>query len=210
MSGSEAPSDGAGPLTAPASAAPAGPLLPEHEPVISATRLWLERAVIGLNLCPFARAEYVRNRITFRVSAATTTTALASDLEAALRELVSHDPARIETTLLIHPGVLGDFPKYNEFLGEADALLVRMGLEGVVQIASFHPGYLFAGEDPADMSHFTNRSPYPTLHLLREESVERAIRSGEPAEAIVARNLKTLRALGPEGWRRLVMSRPAA
>lgn len=176
--------------------------------VIDETRLWLEQAVIGLNLCPFARAEYVRNRIAFRVSGAETTEALAADLEEALRELVAAEPARIETTLLIHPRVLGEFLDYNEFLGEADALLVRMGLEGVVQIASFHPRYLFAGEDPTDMSHFTNRSPYPTLHLLREDSVERAIRSGEPAEAIVARNLKTLRALGPEGWRRLVMSRP--
>lgn len=178
--------------------------------VIDETRLWLEQAVIGLNLCPFARAEYVRNRIAFRVSGAETTEALAADLEEALRELVAAEPARIETTLLIHPRVLGEFLDYNEFLGEADALLVRMGLEGVVQIASFHPRYLFAGEDPTDMSHFTNRSPYPTLHLLREDSVERAIRSGEPAEAIVARNLKTLRALGPEGWRRLVMSRPAS
>lgn len=178
--------------------------------VIDETRLWLERAVIGLNLCPFARAEYVRNRIAFRVSGAETTAALTADLEEALRELVASGPARIETTLLIHPRVLGDFLDYNEFLGEADALLACLGLEGVVQIASFHPGYLFAGEDPADMSHFTNRSPYPTLHLLREDSVERAIRSGEPAEAIVARNLKTLRALGPEGWRRLVLSRPAA
>lgn len=124
--------------------------------------------------------------------------------------MISSDPAGIETTLLIHPRVLGDFLDYNEFLGEADALLVRLGLEGVVQIASFHPDYRFAGEDPADMSHCTNRSPYPILHLLREASVERAVRSGEPAETIVARNLKTLRALGPEGWRRLVSARPGA
>lgn len=178
--------------------------------VIAETRHWLERAVIGLNLCPFARAEYVRNRIAFRVSAATTPEALASDLETALRELVAAQPERIETTLLIHPWVLGDFLEYNEFLGEADALLVRLGLEGVVQIASFHPEYRFAGEDPGDMSHCTNRSPYPILHLLREASVERAVRSGEPAETIVARNLKTLRALGPEGWRRLVSGRPGA
>lgn len=178
--------------------------------VIAETRHWLERAVIGLNLCPFARAEYVRNRIAFRVSGAETTEALATDLEAALRELISSDPAGIETTLLIHPRVLGDFLDYNEFLGEADALLVRLELEGVVQIASFHPDYRFAGEDPADMSHCTNRSPYPILHLLREASVERAVRSGEPAETIVARNLKTLRALGPEGWRRLVSARPGA
>jgi len=187
-----------------------GPTGPDDAQVIADTRHWLEKAVIGLNLCPFARAEYVRNRVAFRVSAAASPEALLTDLESALRELVEAAPSSIETTLLIHPQVLQDFLDYNEFLGETEALLVRMELEGVIQIASFHPRYRFAGEDPADMSHFTNRSPYPTLHLLREDSVERAIRSGEPAEAIVARNLKTLRALGPEGWRRLVLSRPAA
>ena len=206
MSGPAPSSDGADRPTEPA----AVPQAALEAVVIAETRHWLERAVIGLNLCPFARAEYVRNRIAFRVSAATTPEALASDLEAALRELVAAKPERIETTLLIHPWVLGDFLEYNEFLGEADALLVRLGLEGVVQIASFHPEYRFAGEDPGDMSHCTNRSPYPTLHLLREASVERAVRSGEPAETIVARNLKTLRALGPEGWRRLVSGRPGA
>ncbi len=171
--------------------------------IIADTRVWLERAVIGLNLCPFARAEYVRNRIAFRVSKATTMESLLSQLEAVLRELVAADPSSIETTLLIHPHVLQDFFDYNEFLGDADALLARMGLDGVVQIASFHPQYQFAGEDPADMSHFTNRSPYPMLHLLRESSVERAVRSGEDAETIVARNLATVRRLGPEGWKRL-------
>ena len=204
MSGPEASAGPGGPPGIPFD----GPSGGWRDRVVAETRLWLERAVIGLNLCPFARAEYVRNRIAFRVSEAVTTEALATDLEAALHELADSEPARIETTLLIHPRVLGDFLDYNEFLGAADALLVRMGLEGVIQIASFHPGYLFAGEDPADMSHFTNRSPYPTLHLLREDSVGRAVRSGEDAETIVARNLKTLRALGPEGWRRLVLSRP--
>jgi len=204
MNGPLPSSDGTDRPTEPA----ADPQAASEAVVIAETRDWLERAVIGLNLCPFARAEYVRNRIAFRVSAATTPEALVSDLEAALRELVAANPERIETTLLIHPWVLGDFLEYNEFLGEADALLVRLGLEGVVQIASFHPEYRFAGEDPGDMSHCTNRSPYPILHLLREASVERAVRSGEPAETIVARNLKTLRALGPEGWRRLVSGRP--
>ena len=176
---------------------------PKEPRVVTDTRLWLERAVIGLNLCPFARAEYVRNRIAFRVSEAGTTDVLLVDLEAALQELLQAEPAKIETTLLIHPHVLRDFLDYNEFLGEAEALLARMGLEGVVQIASFHPHYRFGGEDAADMSHFTNRSPHPMLQLLREASVERAVRSGEDAETIVARNLKTVRSLGPEGWKRL-------
>jgi len=176
--------------------------------VIADTRLWLEKAVIGLNLCPFARAEYVRNRVAFRVSEATTTEALLADLESALRELTQAEPSKLETTLLIHPRVLQDFLDYNDFLDEAEALLERMGLEGVIQIASFHPRYQFAGEDPADMSHFTNRSPYPTLHLLRESSIERAVRGGEDAETIVARNLKTVRALGPEGWKQLGLTGP--
>ena len=184
---------------------------PPAEPqVIADTRLWLERAVIGLNLCPFARAEYVRNRIAFRVTEAMTPEALLTELEVALRELIAIEPSKIETTLLIHPRVLQDFFDYNEFLGEADALLARMDLEGVVQIASFHPRYQFAGEDPGDMSHFTNRSPFPMLHLLREASVERAVSSGENAATIVARNLKTVRSLGPEGWRRLGLPTPPA
>jgi hypothetical protein len=177
--------------------------IPAKAQVIADTRLWLERAVIGLNLCPFARAEYVRNRIAFRVTEAMTPEALLTELEVALRELMAVEPSKIETTLLIHPRVLQHFLDYNEFLGEADALLSRMDLEGVVQIASFHPRYQFAGEDPGDMSHFTNRSPFPMLHLLREASIERAVGNGEDAATIVARNLKTVRGLGPEGWRRL-------
>ena len=183
---------------------------PAETQVIADTRLWLERAVIGLNLCPFARAEYVRNRIAFRVTQATTPEALLSELETALRELIAIEPSKIETTLIIHPWVLQDFLDYNEFLGEADALLVRMELVGVVQLASFHPRYQFAGEDPDDMSHFTNRSPFPMLQLLREASVERAVSSGENAATIVARNLKTVRSLGPEGWRRLGLPTPPA
>ena len=183
---------------------------PAETQVIADTRLWLERAVIGLNLCPFARAEYVRNRIAFRVTEAITPEALLSELEVAVRELIAIEPSKIETTLLIHPRVLQDFLDYNEFLGEAEALLARMDLDGVVQIASFHPRYQFAGEDPGDMSHFTNRSPFPMLHLLREASVERAVSSGENAATIVARNLKTVRSLGPEGWRRLGLPTPPA
>jgi hypothetical protein len=178
-------------------------LPPAEAQVIADTRLWLERAVIGLNLCPFARAEYVRNRIAFRVTEAATPEALLGELQAALLELLATEPSKIETTLLIHPRVLQEFLDYNEFLGEADALLSRMNLEGVFQIASFHPRYQFAGEDPADMSHFTNRSPFPMLHLLREASVERAVSSGEDAATIVARNLETVRGLGSEGWKRL-------
>ena len=178
--------------------------------IIDNTRIWLERAVIGLNLCPFARAEYVRNRIAYRVSEAKVTETLLSQLEATLQELVAANPSSIETTLLIHPYVLQDFFDYNEFLGEAEALLARMELEGVIQIASFHPHYQFAGEAPSDMSHFTNRSPYPMLHLLRESSVERAVRSGEDAETIVARNQATVRRLGPEGWKRLGLPDPSS
>ena len=186
-----------------------GRAIPDEAQVIADTRLWLEKAVIGLNLCPFARAEYVRNRIAFRVSGAETPHALLADLEAALQELLQAEPSKIETTLVIHPRVLQEFDDYNPFLSEAEALVARMGLEGVIQIASFHPNYLFAGEDPGDMSHCTNRSPHPMLHLLREASVERAVRFGEDAETIVARNLKTVRSLGPEGWKRLGLRSPS-
>jgi uncharacterized protein len=175
---------------------------PAAAQVVEHTRTWLERAVIGLNFCPFARAEFVNNRIRYQVSLATSSEELLSDLARELEGLQAADPATCETTLLIHPHVLADFVDYNQFLGEADALLRRLGLEGVLQVASFHPRYQFAGTDPDDVTNFTNRSPYPTLHLLREASVERAAGPEESAR-IVERNVATLRRMGREGWRRL-------
>ena len=171
--------------------------------VIAATRHWLDAAVIGLNLCPFAHAPRAGKRIRFCVSPARTPEALANDLATELRLLADTDADAIETTLLIHPGVLGDFADYNDFLDVADAVLESMDLVGELQVASFHPQYQFSGTRPDDMGNFTNRSPYPMLHLLREESIDRAVAVHPDTDRIYQRNIEVLRALGLEGWRRL-------
>ncbi|MEZ5465614.1 MAG: DUF1415 domain-containing protein [Lysobacteraceae bacterium] len=168
--------------------------------VIAATRRWLERAVIGLNLCPFARAPHVRGQVRFVVSAAAQVDALADDLVAELRYLAEADPEQVETTLLIHPQVLGDFLAYNDFLDVADAVLEELELDGVIQVASFHPQYQFADTAADDIENFSNRSPYPTLHLIREDSLSRVIDSIEDPDAIYERNIERLRALGRAGW----------
>ena len=171
---------------------------------IAATQAWLERAVIGLNLCPFAKGVHSKGRIRWVQSPATTPEALRAELVAELQGLAAADEDDIETTLLVHPQVLQDFRAFNDFLALADLTLVELGLEGTLQIASFHPHYRFAGTRASDISNATNRSPYPTLHLLRESSIERAVASTPDAEAIFGRNIETLRSLGHAGWRRLM------
>lgn len=177
---------------------------PLDEGVIAATRHWLEQAVIGLNLCPFAGAVYAAERIRYVVSDATTPEALVQALADELQQLAAADEQQVETTLLIHPRVMGDFLDYNDFLELADALVADLGLEGVLQVASFHPQYQFADTEPDDITNCTNRSPYPTLHLLRESSVERAVAAHPDTERIYRDNIETLRRLGREGWERLM------
>jgi hypothetical protein len=171
--------------------------------VVDATRRWLEKAVIGLNLCPFAKVVHVKNQIRYAVSNARTLDELQATLTAELQVLDAANPDEIETTLLIHPYVLTDFLDYNDFLDTADAVIAQLGLAGRIQIASFHPDYQFAGTEPDDVDNFTNRSPFPILHLLREESVERAVASFPDASEIFEKNIKTLRGLGVDGWQRL-------
>ena len=178
------------------------------ETVIAATRNWLEKAVIGLNLCPFARAVYADNRIRYAVSDATTAEALLETLASELQALADADETVTETTLLIHPLVMGDFLDYNDFLEIADVLVADLGFEGALQVASFHPQYQFADSSAGDVDNCTNRSPYPTLHLLRESSVERAVAAHPDTEQIYRDNIKTLRQLGHEGWARLNVGTP--
>jgi len=173
------------------------------EEVIAATRHWLETAVIGLDLCPFARAVYSRNQVRYAVSQAEAPEELLVDFLGELDLLAEADPEDVETTLLIHPGVLGDFLDYNDFLGVAEAALADRGLEGVLQVASFHPRYQFAGTAPDAIENYTNRSPYPILHLLREESVAQAVAAVPDAAQIYEKNILTLRRLGHAGWKRL-------
>ena len=164
------------------------------------TRAWLERAVIGLNLCPFAKAVHVKGQIHFAVSTAGDARALLDDLGRELRALAATDPDVRSTTLLIAPDCLADFYAFNDLLGRADKLLRRLELDGTLQIASFHPQYQFAGTDPQDIGNFTNRAPYPTLHLLRESSIDQAVKSFPQAEQIFEQNIRTLERLGHEGW----------
>ncbi|MBE0615662.1 MAG: DUF1415 domain-containing protein [Burkholderiales bacterium] len=173
------------------------------EPAAVATRRWLERAVIGLNLCPFAKAVHVKNLIRYVVSAAQTPEDLLAELISELHVLRAADASEIDTTLLVHPLVLGDFLDYNDFLELADAAVAGEGMAGEIQIASFHPRYQFAGTRPEDIENCSNRAPYPTLHLLREASIERAVAAFPDAAAIFERNIETLRRLGHDGWRRL-------
>jgi hypothetical protein len=176
---------------------------PDPADVNARTRAWLEQAVIGLNLCPFAKAVHAKGRIRWVVSAATCAEELRVELTEELRLLAATPIDEIETTLLIHPSVLRDFLDYNNFLDAADAEIAEAGLEGVIQVASFHPDYVFAGSSADDVENASNRSPWPLLHLLREESIDRAVAAYPDPDAIVARNLDTLRRLGHEGWRAL-------
>ena len=180
----------------------------KNDEVIAATRNWLEKAVIGLNLCPFARAVYAGDRIRYVVSDAATPEALLQVMAEELQVLATTEESKTETTLLIHPQVLGDFLDYNDFLEIADALVADMGYEGVLQVASFHPQYQFAGSEADDIDNCSNRSPYPTLHLLCESSVERAVAAHPDTEQIYRDNIKTLRRLGREGWTRLDVGAP--
>src|SRR6056297_3210587 len=175
-----------------------------HHEVLEATRRWLERSVIGLNLCPFAASPWREERVRMRVSNATRLQQLADDLADELMALNAAEPVDCETTLLIHPEVLGDFLDYNDFLDIADRRLEELDLDGTIQIASFHPDYRFADTEADDPANCTNRSPYPTLHLLREASIEAAVARHPDPDAIYERNIRKLRELGREGWEALV------
>ena len=176
----------------------------EDAQILAATRRWVERAVIGLNLCPFARAPFIRGRLHFRISHARDTDDLLADLREELEALQAADPNVRETTLLIHPHVLTDFYEYNDFLYAADAEVLALGLEGDLQIASFHPDYRFADTVADAVENFTNRSPYPMLHLLRESSIDIAVEALTDTDEIYRRNIETLRRLGADGWRALL------
>ena len=165
--------------------APRFPFDGDEAAVVADTRRWLERGVIGLSLCPFAKAVHVRGQIRWTVSGASDRRELLDELKHELR-------------------VLADFVDYLDFLDEAERAVRKAGLEGVLQVASFHPDYAFADAPPDDPANATNRSPYPMLHLLREASVERAVAAAPDAADIYERNVATLRRLGHEGWRRLL------
>jgi hypothetical protein len=164
------------------------------------TRRWLERAVIGLNLCPFAKAVHVKGQVHYAVCESEDPREVLAALGFELDALAQADPSVRDTTLLILTRAFAEFLEFNAFLARAVRVLRRHGWEGTLQLASFHPHYEFAGSDPGDMANFTNRAPYPTLHLLRESSIARAVESFPEPEAIYEANMECMRRLGREGW----------
>jgi len=176
----------------------------DDDTVLADTRRWIEKAVIGLNLCPFAKAVYVKNQVRIVVSHARHLDAFLDELDREL-DLLRDTPAeQVDTTLLVHPTLFPDFEVFNDFLNVVDDVVAEHELEGVIQVAPFHPAFQFDGTAPDDVTNCTNRSPYPTLHLLREDSVERAVASGDDVDTIVERNQQRLLALGAQGWRELL------
>ena len=176
---------------------------PDNAAVIAQTRAWVDRAVIGLNLCPFAKAPQAKGLVRYVVSHATDPAALLADLIAELERLAESRAEKLETTLLIHPQVLTDFADYNDFIEVAEDTVAELDLEGVLQVASFHPQYQFADTASDDVGNATNRSPFPTLHLIREDSIDRAVQAFPEAELIYQTNIATLERLGAEGWAEL-------
>ena len=178
----------------------------EDQAIIDGTRLWIERAVIGLNLCPFARAPFQHGRVRLRVSQARDAEGVLDDLCGELQSLHAAHPLECETTLLIVPHTLADFLDFNDFLDQADAAIEVLKLEGEIQVASFHPDFCFADSAADDVANCTNRSPWPILHLLRESSIERAVDAGADTDDIYRRNVDTLHRLGWPGWKALWQS----
>jgi hypothetical protein len=173
------------------------------ELAIAQTRAWVRRAVVGLNLCPFARAVDVKDQVRYVHSDATDAETLLATLCVELQRLADTAPEQVDTTMIVHPRVFADFEDFNDFLELADAAVEDLNLDGILQVASFHPQFQFADTDPDDITNATNRAPWPTLHLLREESVDRAVAAFPEAEAIFERNMETLDKLGVAGWTKL-------
>jgi hypothetical protein len=171
--------------------------------VIAATRDWLEKAVIGLNLCPFAKAVYVKEQVRFVVSEAKHFDAFLEDIDREIEFLAAADPQQVDTTLIMHASLLEDFLDFNDFLDLVDDAVTEHGHEGVLQVAAFHPRWQFADTEPDDIGNYTNRAPFPTIHLLREASVTRAVDAFPEAERIYEHNIETLEKLGIAGWRAL-------
>lgn len=175
----------------------------DHQKIIDHTRLWLEKAVIGLNLCPFAKAPYVKNRIRIHVSSAKHLDGLLTDLDDELQTLLTTPPEQLETTLLVIPNLFEDFLMFNDMLDFAESVLADNQAEGIIQIAPFHPQFYFEDTHPDDISNYTNRSPYPTLHLIRESSIDKAVEKIPNTSDIFERNIRLLENMGHTGWTEL-------
>ena len=182
--------------------------MPTDADVIASMTRWLERAVIGLNLCPFAKSVHVKGQVHYAVTQECTHAELLEALEYELNGLLAQESIVRDTTLLIAPSAFAEFLDFHDFLPQCDRLLRRMKLDGIFQIASFHPQFQFAGTDADDITNYTNRAPFPCLHLLREESIDRAVAAFPEPDAIFEKNKETLERLGLEGWKALDLQSP--
>lgn len=171
--------------------------------VLDATVHWLEQAVIGLNLCPFAKSVHVKKQIHYHVYQAADASEWLEILRKELMDLAALEPEIRDTSLLMAPNLFADFLDFNDFLHEVDKVVDDLKLQGTLQVASFHPHFQFAGTDDADITNYTNRAPYPTLHLIRESSIDRAVQAFPEAEMIFEKNMQTLQQLGIDGWQKL-------
>lgn len=178
-------------------------MFPNDETIIQHTQQWLEKAVIGLNFCPFAKAPYVKKQVRIQVSHARHLDAFLEDLDAEIQLLLQTPADEVETTLLIHPNLFDDFLQFNDMLDLADNALADNQADGIIQIAPFHPDFQFADTDADDIGNYTNRSPYPTLHLIREDSIEKATQAFPDASVIFERNIALLQEMGHSGWLKL-------
>jgi len=175
----------------------------QERTAIEDTQKWLLEAVVGLNLCPFAKAVVVKDMVRYRVCASSEPADVLAMLREELQHLAEADPDKLDTTLLIAPNALPDFLDFNDFLADCDDVLMDLELDGVLQVADFHPHYQFGGTDVDDIENFTNRTPYPTLHLLREASLDKAVEAYPDASLIFERNIEVLNKLGHAGWKAL-------
>lgn len=182
-------------------------MLHDNETILRHTQTWLEKAIIGLNLCPFAKAPYVKNQVRIQISHAKHLDAFLQDLDNEIQLLLNTPAEEIETTLLIHPTLFPDFLLFNDMLDIADQAIVDNQAEGIIQIAPFHPDFQFADTEADEISNFTNRSPYPTLHLIRESSIDKATQAFPDAAVIFERNIALLQEMGHEGWEKLGIAR---
>ena len=173
-----------------------------HSQTIASARQWVETVVVGLKLCPFANRVLEDGQVRFAVTDAENEAELLVALRSELN-LLTRDAA-VETTLLIHPQTLLDFYDFNDFLQIADDLLTDLALQGIVQIASFHPDYQFGGTAPDDVQNYTNRSPNPMLHLIREDSLARAIGAYPDVAQIPTRNVALMQSMGSAKARALL------
>lgn len=171
--------------------------------IISDTTIWLEKAVIGLNLCPFAKAPYVKKQIRIAISHAKHLDGFLEDLDREIQTLLHTPTSELETTLLIHPELFDDFLIFNDMLDNAESALTDHAADGIIQIAPFHPQFQFDNTPAEDITNYTNRSPYPTLHLIREDSIDKAIHAFTDTAVIFERNMTLLRNMGQDGWNQL-------